>query len=127
MRDLINLTDDQIEAVFWAQGYEIGIGMQDLFFTRETLATLESSSKNWKSYGAKKTGENYIIWESVLASKGQERRDFMVVDFGTVRAVYIGYCLFRPNYHGSGRVRLVVKDGVPVAIRYLRPLKSETS
>jgi hypothetical protein len=91
MRNEILLTDDQIEDVF----SEIGLGatIDSLTFTRETLADFNNARKSWKAFShmdADTTDDlSYAIYFGVQTAKGQPRQDIYIVDFGSVRAVYM--------------------------------------
>lgn len=89
MRDEINLTNEQIEARFDDEGY--GLTVDDLSFTRETVADFAKARGSWHNAGALiDADDGKLVVRGCQAVKGQPRRDLIVVDFGSVRAVYLG-------------------------------------
>jgi hypothetical protein len=90
MRKEVELSDEEMKAVFEELGY--GLTVDDLVFTRETIDDFESGRRMWKEPGAEPehhTVKTYDAWtvRGAQAKKGDARRDVVVVDFGTVRAV----------------------------------------
>jgi hypothetical protein len=82
MRNLIPLTDEEIEAKF-----DDCCTVEDLVFTRDTLDDFRSARGNYAEPG-KVEKDTATVWELSHAqtAKGQPRRSIMVVDFGEVRA-----------------------------------------
>ncbi len=87
LRNLIALSDAEIEARFEEAGYGVTIGC--LTFTEFTIAELKAAQDNWNEPGYVYDEEDdYIVIERAQPMRGQPRRDVMIVDFGTIRAVY---------------------------------------
>jgi hypothetical protein len=83
MRNEIKLTDDQIEEVFSNLCY--GITIEEVEFTRATLGDFIAAAKDYETHGAIDLEESTLIIERVQARKGDQRKDLVVIDFGTVR------------------------------------------
>jgi hypothetical protein len=91
MRNLTELTDDQIIEAFDDAGY--GVDIEDVVFTAETLDHWVDSRKSYAEKGtlSKKTlgGFGAIAIEKAQAFRGERRKDIVVVDLGEVRASII--------------------------------------
>ena len=95
MRNEINLTDDQIEALF-QQAFGIAPcfyeGEFDGAFTRDTLQQFSIASGDYNECGrpvARSVGGfDTLLLPGAQLRKGDQRRDVMIVDFGTVRVVF---------------------------------------
>lgn len=86
MRNEIKLTDEQIEDRFKDLGYDATV--DDLVFTRETIADFLDSRKSYTQKGnIEERQDDLIVIEGVQAYKGQPRFTLVVIDFGEVRAV----------------------------------------
>lgn len=91
MRDEIVLTDEQIEERF--EELQRGCCIEDLVFTRDTIEDFSTAASDYSSHGeiekdTLETGESTIIIEDAQPKAGATRTDVVVIDFGTVRAVY---------------------------------------
>ena len=63
----------------------------NLKFTRDTIADFLAARAGFAERGSiEKNADGILLVERVQISKGQPRYDLYVVDFGTVRAVYVG-------------------------------------
>lgn len=88
MRSEISLTDEEIEARFEELG--IGLTIDDVIWTRDTLDDFRAARKEWAEAGRIEVDEDGVLVISrAQAAKGQPRRTVYVVDFGPVR----GACL----------------------------------
>jgi Holliday junction resolvase-like predicted endonuclease len=89
MRNLINMTNDQIEAAFDDMGgscnMNIEYGSIDLVTTQDTIEQFVEAAKNYNDHGAIEKTENTLIIRNAQARKGDVRRDLYVIDFGSVR------------------------------------------
>ena len=89
MRNLITLTDDQIEAAFDSLGGSCNMntnyGSIDLITTQDTLADFIAAAKNYNDHGAIEQDGNTLVIRNAQARKGDVRRDLYVIDFGAVR------------------------------------------
>ena len=94
MRDLIQLTDAQIDEIF-----EDEFNRQDaceyyLSYTAETIENFLEARKNWQEWGTllegvtEIGGYRYIAVDRCQVLRGQTRCDIVVVDFGVARAIY---------------------------------------
>ena len=91
MRNEITQTDSEIEAAFQA-AFQIGVDIDDLVFTRDTLENFDEASSKYASCGVAKFGKTGELRTLFMANaqprKGDQRRDVHVIDFGAVRACY---------------------------------------
>lgn len=96
MRNEINLTGEQIEALF-DEAFGAGVNMDeeygvDVVFTRDTLEQFDAASNNYvecnKPVFGKVGGFRTMLLASAQPRKGDQRRDVHIIDFGTVRAVF---------------------------------------
>lgn len=89
MRNLITLTDEQIEAAFEEIGGSCNMnteyGSIDLVTTQDTLADFVDAAKNYNDHGAIEQDGNTLIIRNAQVRKGDVRRDLYVIDFGAVR------------------------------------------
>lgn len=89
MRNEIKLTDDAIEAVFDDLG--LGVTIEDIEFSRETIADWIESSAKWaerRGYEVdERSGYSYVFFPRAQVIKGQPRTDIYVIDFGAARAI----------------------------------------
>ena len=89
MRNLINLTNDQIEAAFEEIGGECNMneayGSSDLVTTQDTLAEFVAAAKSWNDHAAIELTDTTLIIRGAQVRKGDVRRDLFVIDFGAVR------------------------------------------
>jgi hypothetical protein len=94
MRNLIQLTDAQIDEIF-----EDEFNRQDacefyLSYTAETIENFLEARKNWQEWGTLSEGftdiggYRYITVDRCQALRGQTRCDIIVVDLGSARAIY---------------------------------------
>lgn len=94
MRDLIKMTDDQLDDFMEKVADETGLlgAGDDLTFTQETLDHWRGSSKGWRECGGSADleidGHKAVHFEGAQAFKGQRRRDIVVIDFGPARGVF---------------------------------------
>lgn len=89
MRDEITLTDAEIEQRFARLG--AGITVDDLVFTRDTLADFDAARLAYQEPGRAELKEkDRRLFLGVQALRGQPRQDLYLIDFGTVRAAYTG-------------------------------------
>jgi hypothetical protein len=97
MQNEINLTDDQIESIFDELGSCANLneefGAVNVIFTRDTLDSFAEASKNYAECNKPRyeSAEGYkaLCLDRAQVRKGDQRRDVVVVDFGTVRAVVL--------------------------------------
>lgn len=91
MRNEIQFTDDQIEDLF-QRAHQIGITVDDLVFTRDTLGDFDSACNHYASCGVPNytmiAGLKTLCIPKAQPRKGDQRRDVYIIDFGTVRGVY---------------------------------------
>lgn len=91
MRQEITQTDAGIEAAF-DQAFQVGLTVDDVVFTRETLENFVEASNKYVQCGVAKFGKAGEFRTLFLANaqprKGDQRRDVHVIDFGTIRACY---------------------------------------
>lgn len=97
MRDCIQLTDEQIEAIFDELGYEAKV--ENLTFTRESIADFKSALNDHYvdgnivsegGYGGSSSPihkVHYLVMTNCQPRKKDPHRDVVVVDFGAVTAV----------------------------------------
>ena len=89
MRNLITLTNEQIEQAFADLGGECNMdtnfGSIDLITTQDTIADFISAAKSYNEHRAIEQDGNTLIIRSAQVRKGDVRRDLFVVDFGAVR------------------------------------------
>jgi Holliday junction resolvase-like predicted endonuclease len=89
MRNLINLTDDQIETAFddlgGACNMDTEYGAIDLITTQDTIEQFVEAAKNYNDHGAIEKTESTLIIRNAQVRKGDVRRDLYVIDFGEVR------------------------------------------
>lgn len=91
MRDLITLTDEQIEAAFEAIGAGATCSAEygcDIVFTAESLADFETASINYAECRKVDRAEATLILRGAQPRKGDQRADVFVIDFGAVRGVW---------------------------------------
>ena len=88
MRDEIKKTDEEIEDIFLKLG--VALTIENLVFTRETLEDFKEARKGYNKPGEiePSRSEGVLVISGAQVLKGQPRRDLIIVDFGTVRAVY---------------------------------------
>lgn len=90
MRNLIKLTDEQIEEILDDTIY--GATIDDAEFTRDSLE--DFSNGVCRPFGSTcstsdiDSSVKILISENLQLTKGQRRFDLMVVDFGEVRAAF---------------------------------------
>lgn len=87
MRNLIDLTDDQIEEAFDALG--IGADIESVAFTRDTIDEFIEASRSYNERGTNEIDGNTLIIYKVQPRKGDMRQDLYVIDFGEVRGSYL--------------------------------------
>lgn len=96
MRKEINLTGEQIEALF-DEAFGAGVNMDEAFgvdvvFTRDTLEQFDSGSNSYaecnKPVFGQVGGFRTLLLARAQPRKGDQRRDVQIIDFGTVRAVF---------------------------------------
>jgi len=87
MRNLINLTDEQIESAF-----DDVCTVDDLVFTRNSIESFDEASNSYAECGVvqwgKRDGFRTLLLEGAQVRKGDRRSDLHVVDFGEIRAFY---------------------------------------
>lgn len=93
MRNSVELTDDQIEALFDELG--ICLCVEDLTFTAETIDDFKASRGKYAERGQVDYDEiidGYHVFcvSKVQPAKGMKRTDLYVVDFGDIRAAHNG-------------------------------------
>lgn len=87
MRDEIQKTDEEIEALF-VETFGACLCVSNLTFTRDTIEDILAARKTWAEPGKLQTNEGGVLEIAAAQSeKGQPRKDVCVIDFGTVRAV----------------------------------------
>ena len=99
MRTEIEKTDLEIELEF--EDFGIVLDVEDLAFTRDTIADFVKASKGWRECRRVEIFESWCWlnhpeiapgdiaeFEGVQVRKGDPRTDVIVFDFGAVRAVY---------------------------------------
>ena len=91
MRNQINLSDDQIEEMFY-RAFHVGLTVDDLVFD---LATLEEfNDASYKYNACKKAifgeidGFETMVLGGAQVRKGDKRADLYIIDFGPIRACY---------------------------------------
>ena len=96
MRSEINLTNEQIEALF-DEAFSVGVNMDeeygvDVVFTRDTLENFDEAANNYaecnKPVFGQVGGFRTLLLARARPRKGDQRRDVHVIDFGSVRACY---------------------------------------
>ena len=102
MRNEINLTTEQIEALF-DEAFSVGISAggpdgfggqyeSDVVFTKESLENFAEASNNYAECGrpvfSEAGGFRTLLLAGAQVKRGDQRRDVCVIDFGTVRACY---------------------------------------
>lgn len=89
MRNLITLTDEQIEAAFESLGSECNMnadyGSIDLITTTDTIDDFLAAAKSYNDHGAIERDGGTLIIRGAQVRKGDARRDLCVIDFGAVR------------------------------------------
>lgn len=84
MRNEIQLTDSQIEAILDDKAY-----LDECVLTRETLDDFRTAANAWRECGAisedRKDGIPRIKFRDVQVGRGARRTNLLVADFGTVR------------------------------------------
>ena len=94
MRNLIQLTDAQIDEIFLDEFGHSDVCEFDLSYTAETIENFLAARKNWQDSGSLSEGvtdiggHKYITVDRCQALKGQTRCNIIVVDFGGARAIY---------------------------------------
>ena len=94
MRNLIQLTDAQIDEIF-----EDEFNRQDacefyLSYTEKTIDSFLEARKSWQESGTLSEGcteiggHKFITVDRCQSTRGQDRCNVIVVDFGKTRAVY---------------------------------------
>lgn len=87
MRELIPLTDEEIEAQFSAIGAELTV--DDLVFTRDTVDDFKSARHSYRESGkVELSAPNKLVVLGLQVAHSRSRTDLYVVDFGEVRAAY---------------------------------------
>lgn len=85
-RDIIPLTDAEIEARFDALGASVTV--DDLTFTDESIEEFKAARADWREPGRIERDEDgELVVERCQAIAGTPRRTLYVVDFGAARAV----------------------------------------
>jgi hypothetical protein len=94
MRNEVALTDEQIETIF---DRSFGIGLcadKNITWTRETIEQIEAGLQQFiqfnKPYHDFEQGFRTMEVREIKVAKGRPKMDQLVVDFGSVRAVYQG-------------------------------------
>lgn len=96
MRNEINLTGEQIEALF-DEAFGAGVNMDeeygvDVVFSRDTLQQFSLASGNYNECGRPVArtvgGFETLLLPGAQPRKGDQRRNVHIIDFGTVRAVF---------------------------------------
>lgn len=89
MRNEIAKTDEEIEAAFDRLGY--GITASELTYTRDTIGSFRDARMSWAKPGrvGKSTDTVFEVMDAAAVAS-QPRGAVVVIDFGTVRAVYRG-------------------------------------
>ena len=89
MRNEIEMTDEQIEEAF--DEYGIGLVVNSLVFTRDTIADFAAARQNYAEPGrVEEQTDKTLHVERVQVRKGDARKTLLVIDFGSVRAAYVG-------------------------------------
>lgn len=87
MRDEIPLSDAEIEGIF--DSLHRAITAKDLRFTRETIEDFDKARMAWHAPGEEPARVRVMGLDTWTARDAQANVDVVVVDFGTVRAVYV--------------------------------------
>ncbi|MEM7428634.1 MAG: hypothetical protein AAF441_21300 [Pseudomonadota bacterium] len=89
MRNEIQFTDEQIEEHF--DESPLGATIDEVVFTRDTLDDFKMARNDYREPGTVDDdnfgGFSALVIEGAQAAKGQPRKDIVVIDYGTVRAV----------------------------------------
>ena len=87
LRNLIKLTDEEIEARFDDLGF--GLTIANLTFTELTIDDIKAARKKWNEPGRIEDEEaDYIMIDRAQPTAFQPRRSVVMIDFGAVRAIY---------------------------------------
>lgn len=84
MRNLIDLTDEQIEERF-DEYFGVGVTIDDISFTRDSIDDFLSAAAGYIEHGSIEQDDDTLVIESVQVRKGETRSDLYVIDFGEVR------------------------------------------
>jgi len=89
MRDLINLTDEQIEEIFDEEtGYNVYV--PNIVFTRETIEDFKNARKDYSDRGTlTKDERGILVIEKAQTHKGKPRKNMLIIDFGDFRGLYL--------------------------------------
>jgi hypothetical protein len=87
-REALPQTDAEIEAAFDALGY--GLCVSDLsYFPSDEMDAIRAARRDWSDPGRIETDDpNHLVITRAQATRGQTRRDVVVVRFGAYCAVY---------------------------------------
>lgn len=88
-RNLIPMSDDEIEAKFDVLGY--GLCVSDLSLADDTIDDFLAARArgSWREAGRIDTHTaDTLVIRDVQPAKGQPRRDVVVIDLGPARALY---------------------------------------
>ena len=92
MRHEIELTDEQIEQLF-ELAFSACVSIDSIDFSREPLANFDhnmSYIERSKPFYADEQGFSTLEIRDVKVAKGKPKVDVLVIDFGSVRAIYQG-------------------------------------
>ena len=92
MRSEIQLTDEQVEKIF-ESAFGACVTIDSLGFSREELVNFDknmSCIERDKPFHSEENGFATVEIRNVKQAKGKPRQDVLVVDFGSVRAIYQG-------------------------------------
>ena len=95
MQNLIALSPEQIEADFDELGGSVmvfGEEVDGLIYTADTLDQFEMAAQGWSEYKSltrelSESGHAALVIIGAQPKKGDTRRDVVIIDYGTVRAV----------------------------------------
>lgn len=92
MRSEIELTDEQIELIF-ETAFGACVFIDSLDFSREELVNFDknmSCIEREKPFYSEEDGFTTVEIRNVKIAKGEPKIDVLVIDFGSVRAIYQG-------------------------------------
>ncbi|WP_343591891.1 hypothetical protein [Paracidovorax wautersii] len=95
MQSQINLTPTQIEEDFNELGGSVtvfGEEVDGLAYTQDSLSSFEQAAQSWVEYKSLKrvsseSGHDALVILGAQVRKGEPRRDVVIIDYGTIRAV----------------------------------------
>lgn len=92
MRDLLKMSDQEIEAAF-AKEFDLRVRLSGdectkVVFTLDTLQSFIDSAGRYHEYSNLEKVNNAVVIEKARVHKRDQVSDIFVIDFGEVRAYY---------------------------------------